>query len=216
MIVAHLVTKNEAYRYLNDCLRSLAALVDHIHVFDDLSTDGTPQLAEGAGAEVHVCSSDCPSFLEHEGQFRQAAWEAMGTLPQDSWVVCVDADEFFTEAVRPLAEGENKAFKVREVFDVVDGHPMVRIDGYWDRVTAARLARWTPESEFPDLKMGCGSLPEAIAGGHFELVDHPQILHMGYARDVDRHEKYSRYKKYRGHNPNHVESILHHGHLRPL
>lgn len=140
----------------------------------------------------------------------------MGTLPHDTWVVCVDADEFFTEDLKPLAAGMSKSFKVREVFDVRDGHPMVRIDGYWDRITAPRMARWTPEAEFPDLHLGCGSLPEAIAGGNFELVDHPQILHFGYAREQDRREKYIRYSTHRGHNVKHVRSILNHGHLRPL
>lgn len=165
---------------------------------------------------MHIRPLGCPSFLDHEGQFRQAAWEAMGTLPDGSWVVCVDADEFFTEELRPLAAGMNKSFKVREVFDVQDGHPLVRVDGYWDRITAPRMARWTAESEFPDLALGCGSLPEAIAGGSFEIPEHPQILHFGYATAHDRQEKYQRYTRHRGHNAKHVASILHRGSLRRL
>lgn len=216
MIMAHLVMKNEAGRYLAQCLNALAPLVDRIHVFDDRSTDGTPQIAAAAGAEVSIRPVTTPSFLEHEGEFRQAAWEAMGTLPHGTWVVCLDADEFLTEEIRPVAAGMNKAFKVREVFGFDDGHPLVRIDGYWDRVTAPRLARWEPESEFPDLKLGCGSLPEAIASGSFEIVDYPQILHYGYATQQDREDKYMRYTTHRGHNPRHVQSILHRGRLRRL
>lgn len=208
MLVAHLVVRNEADRYLSDCLSALTPLVDHIHVFDDRSSDTTPFIADSLGAEVHVRPLDCPSFLDHEGQFRQAAWESMGTLPDDAWVVCVDADEFLTSDPRPVATGVNKVLRVREVFDEQDGQPMVRIDGFWDRVTAARLAEWTADSEFPDRAMACGSLPISIASGDFETVDHPQILHYGYAKSTDRQLKYQRYNGRHEHNERHVRSIL--------
>ena len=215
MLVAHLVARNEADRYLSACLAALAPLVDHIHLFDDRSTDATPFIADAMGVEVHVRPISCPSFLDHEGQFRQAAWESMGTLPQGSWVVCVDTDEFFS-APLPDPEGFGKAFQVREIFDVVDGQAMVRIDGYWDRVIAARMAPWSANSEFPDIPMGCGSLPIELGAGEFEVVDQPAILHYGYANPDDRLAKYHRYRNHRGHNPRHVESIVQHGKLRPL
>lgn len=215
MLVAHLVVKDEADRYLSECLSALAPLVDRIHVFDDRSHDTTPHIANAAGADVHIRPHSCPSFLDHEGQFRQAAWESMGKLPHHAWVVCVDADEFFTGEIQPLCTGMNKAFRVREVFNVTNGKPQVRIDGYWDRVTALRLVPWTEHSEFPDLRLGCGSVPEIHASAGFAIVDRPEILHYGYARKEDRVAKYRRYTNFRGHNPRHVSSILRSGELRP-
>lgn len=216
VLVAHLVTFNEADRYLSDCLAALAPLVDHIHVFDDRSSDATPQIAEALGAAVTIRPPGCPSFIEHEGQFRQAAWEAMGTLPDDSWVVCLDADEFLTCDPRPVATGVSKTLRVREVFDVRNGTPMVRVDGYWDQITAARIARWTPDSEFPERRLGCGSLPLSIASGDFEIIEEPQILHFGYARASDRQAKFARYLARPGHNQRHVRSILAPGRLQPF
>jgi hypothetical protein len=216
MLIAHLVARNEADRYLTDCLSALAPLVDHIHLFDDKSTDATPFIARDLGAEVYTRPDGCPSFLDHEGLFRQAAWESMGTLPEGSWVVCLDADEFLTADPRPHAWGSPKRLKVREVFDIRDGEPMVRIDGFWDRIEAARLAPWTPHSAFPDRAMGCGSLPLAVSQGPFETLSEPQILHYGYVRPEDREDKLRRYRSRPGHNPKHVASITKAGRLRKL
>jgi hypothetical protein len=216
VLIAHLVVQNEADRYLTDCLSALIPMVDHIHVFDDQSTDSTPLIAEALGAQVQVRPTGVPSFRQHEGEFRQAAWESMGTLPDESWVVCVDADEFLTSDPRPVATGANKLLKVHEVFDVQDDQPMVRVDGFWGSITAARIAAWTAKAEFPDMRLGCGSLPLAIADGDFELVDEPQVLHYGYTRPTDRQMKYARYVGRRGHNERHVRSILRRGTLRPF
>lgn len=205
--------KNEADRYLRESLGSLMHWADHTVVFDDASTDDSVQIAESLGAEVYVRSDGDPSFLEHEGEFRQAAWESMGDRTGD-WIISLDADEFLTGDVRALCSGRTKSFKVTEIFDVINDKPMRRTDGYWDQITAARLCEWTPQSQFVNRKMGCGSLPEA-AMARIEHVDFPEITHFGYAREEDRIAKHQRYVGDRGHNPKHVASILQPGALTP-
>lgn len=207
VLVAHLVVKNEANRYLHDCLVALSEYVDHTHVFDDKSTDETPFLADRLGAEVHVRGDGEPSFLDAEGEFRQAAWESMGDRSGD-WILCLDADEFLTNDPAPYAAGMSKVFHVEEVFDVKNGIPQVRVDGYWDQITAARLVPWVRDSVFPRSGMGCGSLPKGLSKGPFETIQEPRILHYGYAEAKDRESKYQRYVSKPGHNPRHVRSIL--------
>lgn len=215
MLVAHLVVRNEADRYLYECLAWASRFVDHIHVYDDQSTDETPFIAEGFGAEVHIRDENTPPFLENESKFRQAAWESMGERGGD-WVLCLDADEFLTGPIREHATGMPKVFHVDEVFEVKDGQPRIRVDGYWDQITAARLVPWTNASKFPKGRLGCGSLPKIFKKQAFETLDQPRLLHFGYAKRSDREAKYLRYKGLPGHNPRHIESILKKGDLRSL
>lgn len=214
VLIGHIVTRNEADRYLRNVITALQRCTDHILIYDDQSMDGSPDIADDLGCEVHVRPDHAPAFLDHEAEFRQAAWEAMGIRTGD-WIISIDADEFLTGDVRDLCSGLTKSFKVREVFDNSTGTPMVRVDGYWDQITAARLCEWTSESEFVNRKMGCGSLPEA-AMAKIEQVDQPEIVHFGYAAARDRESKYQRYVGDRNHNPKHVASILQPGDLKPL
>lgn len=211
--MAHFVVRNEADRYLHECLAWTAQYVDHIHVYDDKSTDGTPFIADMVGAEVHVRPPDAPSFMDNESEFRQAAWESMQAKEGD-WILCLDADEFLTSSPRPYAQDLSKVFRVDEVWEIVDGIPKIRIDGYWDQITAARLVPWTNESQFNKQKMGCGSLPEIFSKSTFETLEEPRILHYGYATQADKEAKYRRYKGLSGHNPRHIESILKPGELK--
>lgn len=80
---ACLIVKNEA-KNLSRCLASLKGRVDEIVVLDTGSTDGTPAIAEAAGAKV--------------GRFAwvddfSAARNAAARLATGDWILAIDADE---------------------------------------------------------------------------------------------------------------------------
>jgi glycosyltransferase involved in cell wall biosynthesis len=77
-----IITFNEAAN-IEACLKSVS-FADEIVVLDSGSTDGTPDLARGMGASVHV-TTDWPGF----GPQKNRALD----LAQYSWVLSLDADE---------------------------------------------------------------------------------------------------------------------------
>lgn len=215
MLIGHMVTKNEASRYLDECLSKLTEHVDKIHIYDDRSEDNTIEIAAHYGATVDVRPPNSSSFLDHEGVFREQAWQRIPAEEGD-WILCLDADEFLTADPRPHMEDLPKSFHVREVFDVQDDSLMVRVDGYWNQITATRLVPWTDDSGFLQRPMGCGSVPAIYMKGPVRVLESPQIVHYGYARPEDREAKFNRYKGLTGHNPRHVASIVEQPRLQPL
>lgn len=218
-IVAHMVTHNEAGRYLATCLDWLTKMVDKIVVYDDQSTDRTVKICEERGCIVHVRESAVPKFIVDEAEFRAAAWRTLASEvnPHD-WVVCIDADEFLVATNGETERGEldrlaemafgsdGYALNVREVFDVKEGEPLVRVDNFWGSIVGVRYVEWTADPHFPPMKMGCGSVPAAIQ--HTTIAPGLDILHYGYAAAEDRAAKHLRYSRRAGHNPKHIASIL--------
>lgn len=219
------VTRNEADRYLAEVLDTLAGFVDHRFVYDDQSTDATVDLAIAAGCEVWSRGDGTPSFLEHEGAFRQAAWRVFETTmtpaPED-WVLSVDADEFLATAhdratvLRDIAatagDRYSATIRIPEVFGADgDGCPLIRTDGFWNTIAARRFFRYEPGGHFRDKAMGCGSEPTYVnAHPTIAKLDDPVLLHYGYAAEADRRTKHTRYTTLadHGHSSTHVQSIL--------
>ena len=83
-----IVAKNEAHNIV-ECVRS-CAFADEILVLDSASTDGTPDLARQAGAQVH--ETDWPGYGPQ--QQRGIAWAS------SDWVLSLDADERVTPALQ--------------------------------------------------------------------------------------------------------------------
>lgn len=214
-----MVTKDEGSRYLGPVLRRLQSLVDEVFVFDDRSEDDTVGIASKEGAHVHVREVDRPSFLENESAFRlngQRAFEKALGPKQGDWILCLDADEMLSfedrerEVLEQLTEaGRPVKFRVAEAFDLVNGQPFIRVDGYWRDITAVRYYPWKPAGQFPDRRMACGSVPTYAMEG-VSQVTNPTILHYGYATAEDRIKKYARYIAGSGHNSKHIDSILRH------
>jgi glycosyltransferase involved in cell wall biosynthesis len=79
--------KNEAAN-VRDCISGVS-FADEIVVVDSASTDGTPAIAEGAGARV-------VQFIWNGSLPRKKNW-ALESIPwQHEWVLIVDADERIT------------------------------------------------------------------------------------------------------------------------
>lgn len=218
-----LVAKNEANRYLEACLAHMMPIFDQVFVFDDLSIDGTPDIARSMGCEVAVRSELQPSFVDHEGRFRQSAWVTMyGRLKPKigDWAFAFDADEFLVgenvgKVLRDkidlaLHDGhDGLTIQIPEVFGYsVDGEPMVRTDGFWKEITGVRAAPIRPGMRFRNKAMGCGSVPDYATNPL--AVEELHLLHYGYAEYQDRCAKYDFYSSLTdsGHNPEHINSIL--------
>lgn len=222
------VVRNEAHRYLTSMLAKALPLVDEMFVLDDRSTDDSAQIALAMGCTVWVREPDAPSFLEHEGMFRQSAWDSFEEACEPEvgdWVMALDADEVAVGAdlVETLRYKLPKAaaglglnglrLHIAEVFDVDGRSPLVRVDGLWGDISGVRLFAYQRGGQFLDRAMGCGSAPTYV-----DKVDDATsvaILHFGYLHPDDRLEKYERYVGRPGHNEAHVASILQPAATRP-
>lgn len=225
-IVASVVTKDEATRFLASSLEWNSQWWDELFVWDDRSSDDTIKLCEGYTDNIEVRPEACPSFMEDEGGFRSAGWQAMADrmkLTDEDFVMSFDADEFLVsenESNDLYAELHCRAVEVRasDRWSSNIAIPQLwststwslRTDGYWGSLELPKLIRWRDGWEFHNKKMGCGSGPKytyrnPLPSSSWRL----RLLHFGHALDEDRHEKYERYTSLEnhGHNPKHISSI---------
>lgn len=221
-LIGHMVTRNEMGRYLPQTLGWLADITDgNVLVYDDQSTDGTVAYVNQQRLPLAIRADTTPSFREDESAFRRAAWRVLEQaylLTTDDWILCIDADEFlvsesstdpeeFREQLEEAMTGSAVTFRVREVFGHDGaGWPLIRSDGYWGSILAARLMRWRPGGHFATQRQGGGSVPSNWPKAT-RINDDLAILHYGYARAEDRQERYTRYAGTLGHNPAHIASI---------
>jgi len=220
-VYAHMVTRNEEYRYLDCVLAAARRFVDVIHVHDDLSTDDTRGLAMIGGTVVTMRDVDEPAFASDEGAFRQAAWTAFerscGPAVGD-WVLALDADELLVggiglpSAIREAAAIGAKAVNlpIPEVFRLDDdGTAFVRTDGAWRGQEAPRLFSYLRGGRFRQVTMACGSTPTYVDDGLVLAENYRvELAHLGYATVEDRQDKFRRYYGQPGHSMAHVASIL--------
>lgn len=223
MIYGLMVTKNEEHRYLEQALDWLDNYVDQIFVYDDASTDRTREIAAGYGVVVPR-QVTVPTFLDHEGRFRQGALRSLETVCQpteDDWVFIADADEFFVafpddlDSLIEHTEPHHIAVRIRvhSVWTIEDGVLYHRVDGPWSTIYEPRLWKWRPHLSFADVPMGCRNEPVLVTMNP-GLVSYPltnsAILHYGYASPADRATRYRRYTSEvsaHGHSPTFIESI---------
>lgn len=222
--------KNEADRYLKDALLNAANVVDTLFVYDDQSTDDTIDIVWEVTPNFWVRRDDVPTFLEHEGRFRQDCWNQFESQCQPKagdWVLAVDADEALIahgatdpsdtwRVVREeikLAEQSSVSIRlpVPEVYGRDDdGTPLVRQDGFWAQVRGLRLFQWRPGGVFRDAPMGCGSEPTYVAHSMWMPSPSLYLMHFGYEQLEDQIAKHKRYTSLldHGHDNSHVQSIV--------
>lgn len=226
-LFAHVVVRNEADRFLQSCLAWNSQWFEEVHVYDGNSTDSTREIAAQFTDKIGVHPDGSVGFYEHEGQYRQYAWDNFEKLcgPEDGdWVLALDADEFLVgthghenpfDALAELADATiNTKYKsvqiVRgEVWDASGEVPLVRIDGEWGRDRPVRYVRWEPNGKIQEAKLGCGSIPDygRIGLSNLHMCS---ILHYGYSVEGEAERKHSLYSGVVGdrHNPNHIASII--------
>lgn len=218
------VVKNEVTRYLQAHMEWHRGQFDSRFFYDDQSNDPTPRMLSRYPESVVVSRPDgVQSFMQHEGNFRQAAYNAwikeVEPTPGD-WVVAIDADEFLVsdygalyQALNLSAQAASAAgaaslmIKIPEMWNI---NPLdQRIDGFWGKIESPRVFRYLPPVEINKKSMGCGSWPTYVD----VLEKHPcnllSLLHFGYAEESDRREKHARYVAHSvGHSMVHINSIV--------
>lgn len=223
-IYAHMVARNEEHRYLEAVLAAIRPHVDVLHVYDDRSDDETPCMVIEGGGYCTIRDPSSPGF-DHEGEFRQAAWEAFQAVcrpsPED-WVLAIDADELLVApgglsgAITAAGECLGVVLPIPEVFGFQKGRPMVRTDGLWGAQDAPRLFRYQAGGLFNPQRLGCGSVPTYVTACVQSRENRGvQLLHLGYAEPGDRRAKHARYAGQPGHSAAHIASILREPRLVP-
>jgi glycosyltransferase involved in cell wall biosynthesis len=233
-ILALMVTRNEADRYLEEALVWLTNQVDGVLVYDDNSTDNTVAIAQSfafAGVKVWNRGPNVPTFMEHEGNFRTAALrvlEKIFYLTENDWVFVIDADEFYVP-VKDETHGTlynladltpsnmlARCIRIHTVWGEHDGHLQYRVDGAWNTLFEPRLWRWREGGEFANAPMACRNEPTYVTQNAMQIYRGDDtmsaILHYGYANEKDRMVRHKRYTALadHGHHPPFIDSIVDH------
>jgi hypothetical protein len=215
VIFAHMIVgPGEADRYLTQVLGRLHSWADAVFVALDRE-------AGEAELEITQAYADGWGFTkqtweDHEGRFRQEAWEmmvnGMNPSPQDH-IMLIDADEVIHE-YDMVKEGVRNYPNMRLGFQFHEmwGPTQYRIDGHWKPYNAWVLIPFQHGGRFKDRALACGREPTYAFRVPMMGTPIAKLLHYGYARPRDRRAKYDRYQRLDGgkyHSPSHLESILH-------
>lgn len=230
MIYGLTVGKNEEHRYLEPMLQAAAETFDELFFYDDQSTDNTTDIAAKYASFVFIRPHNVPSFVEHEGQFREGAWHAFElftNVNEGDWVFVIDCDEVLVagethlgvhEALRHVANITQVGavnIGIPEVFGFEEQVPMVRVDGLWPTIFAPRLFRYKRGGHFAAQHFGVPAQPTYVLAGARGGTDFVYLMHYGYADPRDRMPKYQRYRGQAGHSNAHVNSIMEPPELEP-
>lgn len=216
-LVASLIVKDEANRYLEPCVQHLLEFCDEVRAYDDGSTDGSDELMDSLG--VKVARDPESTFFQHEGNARNRSlqWTLEG---QPSHVLAIDADEFVSDgaAVRRACEGAGAVWSLEmlEVWRAFDECLCVREDGGWRSHPVPVL--WQvpdrPSSlwRIADRALACGRVPVPVDRlAHAAVTTDASLLHFGWANQAERVARHHRYAVADGgrfHRSTHLDSIL--------
>ena len=213
-IFAHLVVgPGEAGRYLPSVLDRTARWVDEIFVALD-PTAGEQEFDVAREFTNHTAWMPEP-WVDHEGRFRQNAWDAMSVTLQPThqdMILLLDADELVVDP-EPLRDvvrhnaGSRIGFTFHEMWSLTH----YRTDGFWKPYPAWIMIPWKPDGQIRDRALACGREPTYAVNVPKVGLPISSILHYGYALKEDRESKYERYMSLDGgqyHNLNHIQSII--------
>lgn len=216
-LIANMVGRNEADRFLPEVLDHLKSCVDEIVFTDDCSDDNTPEIAHKYGAMVY--KTETPTFVVHEGNLRNFAWSnLMKHANPGDWILAIDCDEKLWATVPNLSLNKliNLSYDVLNIQFIHKWNAtQYRVDKAWAPHPSSRLFRYYLGGKFKDSKLACGSEPTyvqtLIARGNYLLETGLVMEHLGYQRDEDKKAKYERYMNLDGgdfHAKAHIESIM--------
>lgn len=196
MIIGALRVKNEA-RWIVKAIRSIQPICERIVVFDDHSTDGTPDFCQPF-AGVQVVRSPFEGL--DEARDKNALVTACKGIDPKAWVLMIDGDEELANAPgRPLLMEHSlaPAYTMRVAY-LWDREDQERVDGVYANLTRPSLF---------DLSRTDGVFRSTGSGGNFHCFNVPTDLlgksrpsgavlkHYGYLHRADRIKKYEWYNQ---------------------
>lgn len=198
-VVAMMVVRNEAHRYLSQCLQSLQKYVDEILVVDDHSTDDTPEICLSF-RQVRLVKKRESTFWVDESALREECWRHTIELKPD-WILAIDADEMLEESiVKEIPKIINQKRFQKIAFRLIEfwgSREYYRVDKLWNPknrwVTNLIKYNYSHPYQFSKKKLHCGRLPINIPGETFYSKTH--LLHYGYANPEEHVDKFMRYIK---------------------
>jgi glycosyltransferase involved in cell wall biosynthesis len=198
--------KNEA-AHIHEALERALRLCAHALVFDDHSTDATPEICRVFGDRVTLMPSPFDGL--DEARDKNYLLRALIAAAPD-WVLWIDGDEVLElsgpEKIRRAVATNrgNVAYSLRIAY--VWNHPdRVRIDGVYGRFFRPSLFRLSGQNlealHFPEAAPGanfhCGNVPRGLSGGVQSLE--VRLKHYGY---MLRDQRQAKYRWYNEHDPN--------------
>ncbi|NUQ37877.1 MAG: glycosyltransferase family 2 protein [Caldilineales bacterium] len=165
--------------HIADCVRS-CAFADRVVVFDTNSSDGTPEIARAAGAEV------IPIPFSNFSQARNAALAALDS----EWVFFVDADERVTPEL---------SWEIEGILDRDD------VDGWWTPRYNHLIGHvmkgggWYPDHQLRLLRRAKARYDEQRRVHELVIIDGKQerlrehLIHYNYDSWAQFHAKQRRY-----------------------
>lgn len=201
-IVAAILARNEADRYLREVLTNVSLLCDDIVLVDDNSTDGTVEMAREFDAKVLALDSIDGWWGKAEAPARAMLWNAaVAEAGLDGWVYVADADHILAEVTRQdlhqLARASHVNAWAWPLWDCWDSPVQHRVDGYW--VGWAYPRPWMAKAyPAPDFQPSWSR--QGLHVGHFPSnypfaygVAPGGIQHLGYVKAADRAAKAAKY-----------------------
>jgi glycosyltransferase involved in cell wall biosynthesis len=217
-IIAQMVGRNEANKYLPEVLERLKSQVDEIVFTDDCSDDNTAELAS---KYANVYKTPKPMFTTHEGRLRRYAWLNLENhATEGDWIIAIDCDEMLydssditkTDIRQILNSSEKDVVNVR--FYHMWNDTQYRVDKLWAPNNSSRIFRFMSGAMFRDRALACGSEPtyvtDLINQRNYFVNSNLIMQHLGYIKDEDKQSKYERYSTLDGgefHALNHINSI---------
>ncbi len=215
VLIAGMIVRNEADRYLPMVLSDLATYCDRIVVLDDGSTDGTPEVCRSF-AKVVFHRRETSLFWQNESVLRIQLWDLV-VAEGPEWILAIDADEmleprFRQEKRRLLTQTAHDVLAMR-LYEFWNSMTHYRVDKLWNpagRITPM-LVRHRPGARYAwrNQPLHCGRIPVGLAEPYYCGL---RCKHFGYARAEDHRRKYELYVS---HDPqgrftplSHYQSIL--------
>lgn len=217
-VVANMIGRNEADRYLKEVLEHMKPLVDEIVFTDDASSDATPDLASDAGAIVY--RNPVQLFNKDEGKLRTNSWKNLENhIELGDWVLAIDCDEKLWSSGPEVSLHKMLETTSMAVAGITFYHmwneTQYRVDKLWAPMLSTRLFRYFPGGVYRDRKLACGAEPtyvyDLVQTGNFFSDTGLIMQHLSYMTDEAKQMKYDRYMKIDGgayHNRAHLESTL--------
>lgn len=207
--------KNES-RYIERMARSMKTVCDQILIFDDHSTDGTPEICESLGCTVFRSKFDGTNEARDKDFLLEQVWKA-GAQRGDMCLM-LDGDETIFEPDLPLLKSaiERRVpcgrFKFLYLWDSED---QVRIDRWYSEFSRPSLFKLIHQNlGFQTTSHGgnlhCSSVPVQLLPHSSEL--NVRLVHWGY---MDRETRIRKWNWYRSIDPDstktgHIEDGYNH------